>query len=156
MIWNIITALSSFAAVVVSALALWAARKANKDNSHLTMREAELVRLLLIKEQREQSDKEQTEMSARLYSSGKHNWKLRVFNRGPAEARNVRLEVTCDNSYISKKWINEKFPMDRMEAGQSVDLLASVHLGSHLKEDIRLIWDDSSAPDRSNVVTVTI
>ncbi|WP_143595787.1 hypothetical protein [Tropicibacter naphthalenivorans] len=154
--WEVVTGISSVIAILISILAWWTSYRAAKDQSKLTLRETELVRLLIAKEQRDHASSLSTEVSARLHNTGKHNWKLRVFNRGPAEAKNVRLEVLSENSFFSESWISNKFPMPRMEAGQSVDILASVVLSSHEKEDIRILWDDSTGKNRSNTITVTI
>ena len=154
--WEAVSAIAVVLSVAISIIALFIARKANMDNSHLTIREAEYLRLLIAKEQREHQNNERTVVSARLYKSGKSEWKLRVFNRGPAEARNIRIELLEEASFFDPQWVSKKFPMPRMESGQSVDLLAFVHLGSHSKEDLRLIWDDQSGTNRSQTVTVTI
>ncbi|MDO8884518.1 hypothetical protein, partial [Pseudotabrizicola sp.] len=52
--------------------------------------------------------------------------------------------------------IQGKFPMDRMEHGQSVDFWANVDKDSPIKESLTIQWDDSSAVERKNTVEITV
>lgn len=143
-------------ALVISAAALAHSVRQGRRQHGLTLRETEYVRLLLAKEHREAKLAETASLSARLYMSGKSDWRLKVFNRGPGMARNVRLAFDTENSLFSESWVEDKFPMEKMEAQQSVEILAFPHLQSRSKEDITLMWDDDSGSERSNIVTVTI
>jgi hypothetical protein len=60
------------------------------------------------------------------------------------------------NELIHNDFVEDKFPMIKMEKGQSVDLPAIFHHGTKPKETLRIIWDDSSGNGRENRVEITV
>lgn len=148
---------SALAALVLSIIAIWQTRSAQKSQEGLTTREIQLVRHQLADYEKAERAEKEANVSARLYKVGKSDWKLRVFNKGPAEARNVDVEVCVpEGSMFSQEWIAQKLPIKVMEKGENVDITAFVHLGSAYKEEIILKWDDHSENGRRKAVEVTI
>ncbi|MEM9394878.1 MAG: hypothetical protein AAGA38_13540 [Pseudomonadota bacterium] len=146
----------SLFALLIAALAFWETRKTNQNQNQLTSREIELVRIQISKAQQDAKHDQTAQVSARLVKKSKNSWCLRVFNLGPAEARNVRLVLSDDNKIIQDETGSGKFPMARMEKGQSVDVLARVFIGVPPKEEIELHWEDASANNRRNKIEITI
>jgi hypothetical protein len=144
-------------ALLLSGIAVWQTNVGQKSQEPLTDREIELIRRQLSKFEQDERASKEANVSAKLYKVSKNNWKLRVFNRGPAEARNVGVELTrAEGSMFSPDWIAEKLPLKTMEKGASVDITAFVHMGSASKEEIRIKWDDPSESNRTKTVEVTI
>lgn len=142
--------------IIVAIAALYLTLKNNQSQSRLTDREVELVRIQ-IDQAKQSSNREKTaSVSARLYKVDKSNWKLRVFNQGPSTAKNVRLILDDQNQIIKENIANSKFPMSKMENGQSVDLLAFIHMQSNPKEWIRIQWDDATQVNNENRVEITM
>jgi hypothetical protein len=131
--------------------------KSQKSQQRLTDREVELVRQQLDNSQRAQRESKQANVSARLYNIGNNSWKLRVFNKGPAVATNVDVEPQLAvGSMFSVDWLKKKLPMAQMDKGDSVEILAHVHLGTPAKETIILRWDDPSGLGQRKEVEVTL
>ena len=115
-------------ALLVSASALLVTLRSFKSESRLTDREIELVRIQIQQARGEAKREKTASVSARLNRIDKANWRLRVFNTGPAIARNVRLLLDDQNHVVEECFANDKFPMSKLEKGQSVDLAAVVHM----------------------------
>jgi len=96
------------------------------------------------------------ELSAEMYKHSNNNWRVKLYNRGPSSAYNVRIELTDDNQFLDSGSLDRILPLRELEEGHSVELLSSVHLGSHLKDDIVIIWDDDVSKDRTKTVTLTL
>lgn len=94
-------------------------------------------------------------VSAKLIEDGRGIFRLRVFNTGPAIARNVRLDIKECADLLDSKDIDDKFPLD-MEPQQSVNLITSVTFGMQSKYKLTMHWDDDSGKDNSASVYVTI
>ncbi|UWQ32214.1 hypothetical protein K3555_16880 [Leisingera sp. M527] len=143
-------------AFFISLLAYIETKRANRSQSRLTDREVELVRIQIQTAQNEAKREKTAAVSARLNKVDKSSWKLRVFNTGPAPALNIRLVLDEQNSIIQENSASRKFPMSKLEKGQSVELAAFVHMQSNPKEWLRIRWDDPSGKDRENRIEITI
>ena len=142
--------------ILVSIIALFVTLKSTRASERLSEREIELVRFQLGKAQKEVENERKAEVSARLYKVERNTWRLKVFNTGPAEAKNVRLILDDQNEIVSAGAVSDKFPMARMERHQTVEIRTAVHMGSPPKEWLHLMWDDSSGIDRENRVEITL
>jgi hypothetical protein len=142
-------------ALFISAWALWDSRRSNRSSLRLSEQEIELVRHQLTSMRQSAEQEKRANVSAKMYKEGS-NWRVRVYNSGPSDARNVRIVLDGNNQLITEGAINGKFPMERMEKGQSVDFWALVHLSSPKKEAVLIKWDDSAGFDRENRVEITI
>lgn len=143
-------------ALLISGLAYRQSIRQSSLTDRLTEREIELVRQQLATNFQAALQEKKALVSARMFKIGRNEWKVRVYNSGPAEAKNVRLILTDDNHLVEDNLIDGKFPMGRMESGQSVDFWANVHMSSNSKEILTIRWDDLSGIDRENKVEITI
>lgn len=100
-------------------------------------------------------EERQANVFARAFREGK-DWKVKVSNAGPSEAKNVRLVLDDQNHLVSENAVKGKFPMDRMEKGQSVDFWVFVHISSPRKETLMIQWDDSSGANREKRIEITL
>jgi len=146
----------SLFALVVAAVAVFQTRKFNNSQMMLIARQADLTRMLADKERKGFAESNEAYVSANMYKTGKSNWKIRIYNKGPAVAKNVSVSSYSENGFIQESFLTEKFPMDKMEVGQSVDIHAFVVSGSKDKETIELTWDDQSKLKNKNQVEITI
>lgn len=156
MILEIITVVIAFLALVVSGVSLRHSQKANAEQSGLTVRETELVRLMIEKERRERQSDLSADVGARIYKRGKNDWRLKVFNRGPNVARGVRVELIEDSSWFSQEQLDQIFPLKSLEAQGSVETYVGFSLSSTIKETIRLHWSDRTGDDNNKEVELTL
>lgn len=147
--------LISFLALCVSAFAIWQTHKLAFKAERLSEQEVELVRQQLAANRRSANEEKQASVSARAFREGK-GWKVRVYNAGPSEAKNVRLALDDQNQLIGDNSVKGKFPMARMEKGQSVDFWIIVHMSSQSKETLLIQWDDLSGANREKRVEITL
>lgn len=150
----------SAVAVLAFAFSIYTFRKTHK----LSEKQAELVedqkrlnRILVEKEETEACNAKKADLSARLVKVANNNWRVKIFNKGKAEARHVRIEFDTegDNVILIKRDVESKFPMGRLEPQQGVDLIASLHLNSPSKVPVKLIWNDDIGSDHSKIVDLT-
>lgn len=92
------------------------------------------------------------DMGANLLTLGTSKHRLRIFNKGKASARNVRLEFPEGQDFLIDSDIKSKFPMELMHPHQPVDLIATWMYGTKSKHTIKIIWDDDFQ-ENNEVVT---
>lgn len=133
----------------IALLALVVAFYYGLQNSKLTKR-------LIAKEAGDAEAKSRADLGANFLKIG-NSRRLKIFNRGNAAARNVRIELLdADDHCLIQSDIDSKFPHECIKPHQSVELFASVHLGSKMKHPIRLIWDDEFRSNNEKTVYPTI
>lgn len=116
---------------------------------------SKLTKKLLAKEQGEAEAKSRADLGANFVKIGR-NYRLKIFNRGSAAARNVRVGFEDDEDHcFSQQDIDSKFPHERMEPHQGVELMAAIRWGSR-KHPIKLIWDDDFKTNNEKMVYPTI
>jgi hypothetical protein len=142
-------------ALLVSIGSLVYTIKSHCSHSRLTDREVELVRIQIDEAYRAKRAEAAAQITARLYKQARSDWRLKVVNQGPAEARNVRLLLNEQNEMVQEGVVQRAFPMEKMEKGQSVDVTALVGFNMKLKEQLTIVWDDNSGRERSNTVELT-
>jgi hypothetical protein len=143
-------------ALIVSAISLYVTWRGNQRQSNLIDRESEVARISIEKDFAQAKEKKQANVSAKLVKLGKSTWKLRVFNTGPADARNVNLELSEQNEMVQLNLIKDILPLKSLEKGQSIDLMVAVYIGTKPKESITLVWDDESSATRSKTIEITL
>ena len=150
-IGSIASAVVALAALIVSLVSL---RKTNKFGETTDR----LNQMLIERETSESLATKKADLSANLYMRGKNDYRLKVFNRGKGRAVNVRLiDLDAeDDSLLLPDEITQKFPLPILEQHQSVDLIAAVTLGSHLRTRVKLQWDDESGKDHEKELTPSI
>jgi hypothetical protein len=144
---SVASALVAFAALIISGVSL---HKSNKTNA----RQDELNRLLIERETREGQDSKRADLSANIIAVGHRNHRLKVFNRGKATARNVRLIDLQENaSVLAQNVIRQKFPVPILEQHQSVEVAAIQLSSGPSRAHIMLIWDDETGSDIEKELT---
>lgn len=131
--------------------------KLSEKQAELVEDQKRLNRILVEKEEIEACNAKKADLSARLVKVTNNNWRVKIFNKGKAEARHVRVEFDTegDNVILMKRDVESKFPMDRLEPQQGVDLIAVLHLNSPSKVPVKLIWNDDTGSDHSKTVDLT-
>lgn len=149
---------------VIAALALLASIYASSRAHVLAKRQASLVRdqarlnaLLVAKEEKEAASAARADVSANLVKVGK-DYRVRVFNRGPALARNVDVSIPKEGVHVLQEgMIRSKFPLDALEPSHSVDLHAIVYLGMGVvKFPVVITWTDEASDFNSKDVTLVL
>jgi glycosyltransferase involved in cell wall biosynthesis len=125
-------------------------------SGYATWKTTKLNNLLLAKERNEALKKKQADLGASFINIGSNNRRLKIWNKGQAAARNVRIEFPKGNEVVVQGDIDRKFPLELLDTFQSVELIASVHMGTKSKLPIRLIWDDDSGERNEKIVYPTI
>jgi hypothetical protein len=150
-IGSIASAAVALVALIVSLVSMHKTNKFGETTDRLN-------RILIERETAESVAEKKADMSANLYQRGKNDYRLKVFNKGKGRARNVRLiDLDAkDDSLLMSDEIREKFPLPILEQHQSVDLIACVTLGSHLRTHIKLLWDDETGADHEKELTPSI
>lgn len=95
-------------------------------------------------------------LSIRLEKDADNSWRVILTNLGPNEAYNVNLELTDANEFLRHGSIERKLPLEKLESGQTVTFPAFVHLNSHAKEDVTILWDDNESSGKRTVTTLTL
>ena len=144
-------------ALLALAFSVYTFRKAQ----NLAEKQAELVKgqkrlndLWVAKEESEVRNAKRADVSANLVRLPK-GAQVKVFNKGKAEARNVRIEFNEDESIFIRSDVDSKFPLERLEPQQGVDLIAAVHMSSPSKIPLKLLWDDDHGTNHAKTVYLT-
>ena len=131
-------------ALVIAIYSTWITARFNKRQTAFEETTERLNLMLIEKEAAETKAQKAADLSANFYKAGKHDYRLKVFNRGKGVARNVRFEVLDDSELFIGQDINSKFPMPVMEQHASVELIGCVDMGSPSRAHIRMTWDDDT------------
>ena len=129
-------------ALILAIYSTWITSRFNKRQIAFEETSERLNRLLIEKESTEADAAKRADLSANFYNAGKHNYRLKVFNRGKGTARNVRFFVVDDSDLLMDDDIQRKFPVPILEQHAFVELFAAVSMGSPSRAHIKLVWDD--------------
>lgn len=141
----------------VSAAALFITYRFNERQKKFFENQELLNRTLLRKEDAEVKASRQAALDANFLKIGT-GYRLRVFNRGKAAARHVRVEfadASSESVFIPSE-VESKFPLEVMQPHGSVDLIAAVSMSSASKYSIRLLWEDDHSSSNERMVYPTI
>jgi hypothetical protein len=150
--------LGDIAAVLALILSAWSMKKTNDFNR----RQKEFIdtndrlnQMLIEKEAEESEAQKRADLSANFIKIGKSDYRLKIYNRGPGTASNVRVELLdqAARDMLVESDVARKFPVPILEQHQNVDLLAAVHMQSPSRIEIALVWDDASGKDRRKPLT---
>lgn len=131
-------------ALLLSGYATWQTVSFNKKQKSLVESQEKLNNLLLEKENEGAVKEKSADLGASFIKLGSSKYRLKVWNKGSATARNVRIEFPEGNDVIIDSEISDKFPMESLERHQSVELMAAVHMQTKPKHVVRLIWEDDA------------
>ena len=142
---------SDVAAALALVVAVWSAVQTgrfNRRQNEFAETAERLNNLLIARETAASQEQGKADISANFVKTGKHNHRLKVFNRGIATARNVRLDVLAGEELLDSAGLRDKFPVPALDRHQTVELLAYVHFGSPRRCHVRLLWDDDTGKGR--------
>ncbi|MFP5083488.1 hypothetical protein [Acinetobacter pittii] len=146
----------AFLALLVSIYALYQNHKTNQRQARLVEMEIKLNQFLIQKEEDDFFSKQTADIKARYFKIGSNNYRLRIWNDGLGEARNVSLSFA--NNYLVpllQDDVDSKFPLN-LDSKQSVTLLASVSFDTPSKHSIHVNWDDDVKNRNSKELTLTL
>ena len=143
-------------AFLLSAFATWKTVKFNNRQQSLIESQERLNKRLLEKEDAEATVEKKADLGTSFVKLGNGNYRLKVWNKGKAVARNVRLEFLSGNDIVIQSDVERKFPLEALDPFQSVELIAAVHLGSKSKHEIKLIWSDDFSEMNEKITYPTL
>jgi hypothetical protein len=146
--------IAGFALLVSIGSAVLAFRRQKKLDGE-RFNELELIRAQLSDLKESKNEKRKAKVSAKLIKEGQ-NHRVRIFNLGPADALNVRVHCHDDGDLASQKQFEQKFPLAKLEAQSSVNVLAFVHQQSSPKHTVTLEWEDPSSSTNTNSVELVL
>lgn len=130
-------------ALLFSGYATWRSRGSRRKEEELIEIQYKLNALMLDKEEREAQSANEAEIGANFISLGSKRHRLKVFNRGKATAYQVSIRFPEGNDCIIDADLQEKFPMESIEPGQAVELVASFSMHAKRKHAIKLSWKNA-------------
>lgn len=149
-IGSIASAVVAFVALIVSFVSMHKTNKFGETTDRLN-------RMLIEREEAEGIASKKADLSANMIKVGKNDHRLKVFNRGKGAARNVRLiDLDSDDSVLIASDIQRKFPVPILEQHQSVEVIASSHIGAGPRVHIKLQWDDETGAGHEKELTPTL
>lgn len=89
----------------------------------------------------------QADVRATLMKGNKGHRILRVYNKGQATAKNVRLIIKDEPDYL---YSTNPFPFPVLNEHENVDLNIHLHMGSPDNISFEILWDDESATDNKH------
>jgi hypothetical protein len=154
---GIASAGAAWLALVLASISLYKNHRSDKRQDELAATTEELNRLLIERETQAGQDSKRADLSANLISVGKNNRRLKVFNRGKATARNVRLvDLQEEGSVLARGEIQRKFPVPILGQHQSVEIAAISFLSGPSRAHIKLVWDDESGNNHEKELTPSL
>jgi hypothetical protein len=132
----------AFLAFIASGYAIWTTRNFNNRQLALIESQEKLNQRHLKIGETEDVEAQKADVSASLVTLGTRIHRLKIFNRGKATARNVRIVFPDGYELVPQSEITEKLPLETLEQHSSVDLLAYVHSQTPRKQRIILHWAD--------------
>ncbi|EDZ3666755.1 hypothetical protein GVT61_06170 [Salmonella enterica] len=119
-------------------------RKSDREQKVIKDEQDRLRKLLLEKETKSAINDMKAELGARLVKIAKNSHRLKVFNRGKVEARNVEIHFPDNdgNEYLVMHDVEDKFPYEVLHPQCGIEIIATLGYQSKSKYKIKLVWDD--------------
>jgi hypothetical protein len=133
----------------------WRQNQSNKKQEALIESQHKLNELLASKETSEMAAAKSADLGAAFQKLGRSQYRLKIFNKGPATARNVRIAFPDGNEFIPDHDLEGKFPMESMDKYQAVELIAAIHMSSPSKLKVQLNWVDEDNAEREKIIHAT-
>lgn len=143
-------------ALMLSGYATWKTFRFNERQKSLIESQEKLNHLLLEKETNQSESEKKADLGASFIKLGSNKYRLKIWNKGKAAGRNVRIEFPEGNDLVLQSDVDNKFPLESLDTFQSVELVAAVHMGTKRKHIVRLIWSDDSAEHNEKIVYPTL
>ncbi len=135
-------------ALIVAVWSVVQTSRFNKRQNAFAETAERLNRLLIERESAETQQQFKADVGANFVKIGKSDNRLKIFNRGAATARNIRMEILVGEGLITNSELSEKFPIPTLERHQTVEVMPRIHFNSPRRIHIRLHWDDESDTDK--------
>lgn len=141
---DIIACIALIVSVLSVVLTERRARKSDKEQSIMKEEQDRMRKLLLEKETKSAINEMKAELGANLVKIGRTSYRLKIFNRGKVEAKQVRIKFPDNDGYdyLSKSDVDEKFPYEILHPQQSIEIIAFIGFSNKSKHRIILVWDD--------------
>jgi hypothetical protein len=143
-------------ALLVSTVAVWQTIKSNRRQRSLIESQERLNNLLLKKGEEEFVEDKRADIGATIVKLGSSKYRLKIWNKGKAAAKNVRISFPEGNDIVAEDEITEKFPSEILDTFESVELIAFVSLNTKRKHVIHLMWSDSFSENNEKTVYPTL
>lgn len=143
-------------AFLLSAYATWKTVKFNDRQKALIESQEKLNQRLLEKEDAESASEKRADLGATFIKLGSNNYRLKIWNKGKATARNVSIDFPEGNDCFIESDIQSKFPLETLDTYQSVEITAAVCMGTKNKHTVKLSWTDDFSPINEKTVYPTL
>lgn len=143
-------------AFLLSTYATWQTISFNKKQKSVIESQEKLNNLLLEKENEDSLKEKRADLGATFIKLGNSKYRLKIWNKGAATARNVRLEFPEGNDVIIDSEVKDKFPLESLEKFQAVELVAAVSMQTKSKHVVRLIWEDDAQEHNEKLAYPTL
>jgi len=148
----------SLCALILSGYAVFQTAGFNRKQIEFSENQDRLNSALFDKESSEKERNSCADVGASFVRVGTNKLRLKIFNKGVATAKNVRLDFPNGDQgdFLIASDFSEKFPYEELQQHQYVELLASAALSAKSKYHLIIVWDDLSGSDRRNSVYLSI
>lgn len=143
-------------ALVLSVVATVTTIRFNGRQKSLIKSQELLNQRLLEREENDAQADRKADLGANFIKLGKSNWRLKIYNKGKAAARNVTIACEEADNLLIQSDVDSKFPLEVLEPMQGVELLASVDFSSKTKHTIVLRWADDFSDSNEKTVYPTL
>ncbi|KFJ88725.1 hypothetical protein IJ23_03430 [Vibrio sp. OY15] len=143
-------------ALGLSGYATWRMIQFNRRQDSLVETQNKLNKLLLAKETEEVIDDRKADLGASIIKLGNHKYRLKIWNKGNAEAKNVTVEFPDGNELVPESELQSKLPYESLETHASIELLAAVHMQTPRKHKLKLGWSDEHRNKNEKIVYPTL
>ncbi|RNE62690.1 hypothetical protein EEJ34_13590 [Vibrio cholerae] len=143
-------------ALGLSGYATWRTIQFNKRQDSLVETQKRLNELLLAKETEEVIDDRKADLGASIVSLGNHKYRLKIWNKGNAAAKNVAVEFPDGNELVPESELQSKLPYESLEKHAYIELLAVVHMQTPKKHKLKLCWSDEHRNKNEKIVYPTL
>ena len=107
----------------------------------------------LDKIEEEKIQRKQAVIRASLIKGNKGQRILRVYNKGKATAKNIRLVIKDEPDYY---YASNPFPFPALNEGENVDLNIFLHMGSPNNISFEILWNDEYSDDNVHRQTIQL
>ncbi|MGV8840130.1 MAG: hypothetical protein ACWA6X_07480 [Bauldia sp.] len=152
---DIITNIIAGLALLLSGYAAITTTAFNRRQSKLIDSQERLNQKLLAQEEKDDVQARRADVSATIVKLGNNKERVKVYNKGKADAQNVRIEFPDGDDLVIRRDVQDKFPMPLLRPHQAVELIAAIHFGTSARHRIILRWEDEHTKDNEQEMYLT-
>lgn len=131
---------STFALVISVSTAVFAAIKFFRYDRRISKQELRINDILLAEAREKADNQRKADIQLSFITSYKAPGKFRVYNKGLASARNIRVSFTSDMSYFSE--IKNGLVIERLDSQQNKDYSITMITGHPVEIRAQIRWSD--------------